>query len=143
MTWSPPFLWPGQRIDYYNISVTNGNDGNTEYYRLNSSYSAKIVTFTLNADESHPSTFSCNYITFSIVAFEKLSSLLPYLHESELIWTLPSCKLHDLKLVIMFVLIFTTTSSFTPSVINASVLFKADRTPALLNVYVQVHRNFI
>lgn len=93
---SPPFLWPGHRIDFYNISVTQGTNGNTDYYNMNSTYDAKMVTFTLDISEPHQSMISCSNITFNIVAFKKFSSLPAILQVSEWTWTFPSCKLHAL-----------------------------------------------
>ena len=46
LLWSPPFLWPGERIQYYSISFTNKSDSSITYYRVNSSYSNQVVQFT-------------------------------------------------------------------------------------------------
>ena len=42
--WSPPFLWPGQRIQQYNISVTN-NEG-VEHHMLDTSLVNPIITLS-------------------------------------------------------------------------------------------------
>ena len=45
LLWSPPFLWPGNRIQYYNITFTNRSTGSISYSRMNSTYNDQIVTF--------------------------------------------------------------------------------------------------
>ena len=42
LMWSPPFLWPGQRIQLYNISVTNNEI--VEYRMLDTSLTNPIIT---------------------------------------------------------------------------------------------------
>ena len=54
LLWSPPFLWPGQRINHYHVVVLFSTK--REYvvteYRVNSSYSDQIVSLTINHSES-------------------------------------------------------------------------------------------
>ena len=46
LMWSPPFLWPGHRIQYYNISMTNKSNGSifTAHYTVDISITNPIVT---------------------------------------------------------------------------------------------------
>ena len=113
LLWSPPFLWPGHRINLFNISITNTccytdeNDGDTEYHIRNSSYDTELLSIVhvLDTGESHRSCmFSCNNITFSISAVDKLSSKpLRKFFMSESVWTMPSCK-HFWSFLILFIL---------------------------------------
>ena len=66
LLWSPPFIWPGYRIAYYNVSVTTRNKGSTAYYRVNSNvdYSNPIVSF---ANEIYRTeTLMCTELYFCI-----------------------------------------------------------------------------
>ena len=44
--WSPPFLWPGQHIKYFDIAVKNLTDGSIELDRVNTAFSDTIVSYT-------------------------------------------------------------------------------------------------
>lgn len=51
LSWSPPFLWPGHRIGFYNVVLVALKDGridSTNIYRVNSSYTSAIVTITVD-----------------------------------------------------------------------------------------------
>ena len=62
--WSPPFLWPGYAITYYNISVTN-TEGLTDLYHVNASFSDAVVSFSLIANQSR-TIESCAHLRFEI-----------------------------------------------------------------------------
>ena len=47
LLWSPPFLWPGERIDYFNVSFMNKSDGSIEYYKVDSVFSDQVVNLTV------------------------------------------------------------------------------------------------
>ena len=64
LKWSPPFLWSGSTIAYYNISVTNMN-GESDSYRVNTSFNDAIVSFLLVANQSQTIEF-CDQLTFMI-----------------------------------------------------------------------------
>jgi hypothetical protein len=65
LKWSPPFLWPsGSSIAYYNISVTNVN-GESDFYRVNTTFSDAVVSFSLVSNQSQSIEF-CDPLTFVI-----------------------------------------------------------------------------
>ena len=46
LLWSPPFLWPGQRIQNYNITFVNKTDGSIAYYSVNGTFGDQVVRFS-------------------------------------------------------------------------------------------------
>ena len=48
LLWSPPFLWPGQRINHYHVLFSTKRECVLTEYRVNSSYSDQIVSLTIN-----------------------------------------------------------------------------------------------
>ena len=94
LLWSPQFLWPGQRIDYYNISFMNKSNGNitTSYYRVNSTFSDQVFKLT----KIHPNDIDlCTTaeIEFKISAVSVSGHLLPIINVTD--WITPSCKLFN------------------------------------------------
>ena len=69
LRWSPPFLWSGSTIAYYNMSVTNMN-GDSDFYRVNTSFDDAIVSFSLVANQSQTIEF-CDQLTFMISPITK------------------------------------------------------------------------
>ena len=95
LLWSPPFLWPGHRIDNFNVSYTMIYLGSKKsvYHRINGSHESKIMSFTLDVVKSSQSELSCIYIMFNISAFENLFESLQTFNVSDWMWTSPLCKL--------------------------------------------------
>ena len=83
LLWSPPFLWPGQRIQYYNISLVNKTDGIVAYYRVNSTFSDQLVTFVYQNEKC-----TSTEIEFRISAVGVSGLLVPVFNDTE--WILPS-----------------------------------------------------
>lgn len=55
LKWSPPYLWPGHSIDYYQITVskTDGSGNilrNARNFVVNATFSDTIITFILDAN---------------------------------------------------------------------------------------------
>ena len=48
LLWSPPFLWPGERINHYNAFFTTKSECILTECRVNSNYSDQIVSLTIN-----------------------------------------------------------------------------------------------
>ena len=67
LKWSPPFLWSGSTIAYYNISVTNMN-GESDFYRVNTTFNDAVVSFSLVANQSQT---ICDQLTFMISPITK------------------------------------------------------------------------
>ena len=65
LEWFPPYLWPGQHISYFNISVINTSDSTATYYRVNSSYSEAIVSLELSLASLED---TCSELVFEISA---------------------------------------------------------------------------
>lgn len=64
--WSPPYLWPGQVIGYYTVSVV-GRDGEKTVHRVNTTYTDAVVPFTIAAD--HPEEVrNCSELAFTLSA---------------------------------------------------------------------------
>ena len=159
--WSPPFLWPGQRIQQYNISVINNE--RVEHHMLDSSLTNPIITVSF---PTNPSLMQFNtqnmlacmptMIMFSISPVYDGSVLEPIqtFNISDWVWTFPSgkCSLQWSKFSYLLITLYHNYdlsfsspvyadigSEFTVPAINTSVLFKADGAPALLKVYIQVY----
>ena len=86
LLWSPPFLWPGRRIQYYNISFVNKTDGSIAYYRVNSTFSDQLVIFTRMIYQNEKCTET--EIEFTISAVGVSGLLVPVFNSTE--WILPS-----------------------------------------------------
>lgn len=174
--WSPAFLWPGQRIQRYNISVTNKNNGNNSLHMLDASFTDPIVSFSMSLNFLQLNMLTCigSMFIFSISPVTESSSELNMMQTvtiSDWIWNLLSgiyryilsAKIIQVSIILNFILnlfwinFYTTlyylfikmnflfiqtdvavAQEFTISAINASVLFKADGTPALVQIYAQV-----
>ena len=70
LTWSPPFLWPGHAIQYFNVSVTNKNDGSVTYHQINSTFDDSVISFKLEIQEE---PLMCTEFTFNISAISAYS----------------------------------------------------------------------
>ena len=68
LKWSPPFLWPGYSIDYYNISVMNSS------HLINSTFSDALVPFMIFAEES--SIESCHVLEICLSAISSEAQCL-------------------------------------------------------------------
>ena len=64
LMWSPPFLWPGYRIQHYNISMTNKSDSSIAHHVVDSSVTNPIVTSSLHLNTLN--MLSCIAIIYSI-----------------------------------------------------------------------------
>ena len=78
LLWSPPFLWPGQPIHYFSLSVINNTDAITSLYRINTTFSDRIVIFALKLDQGQiQDILTCTKMTFTISAFAASDVSLP------------------------------------------------------------------
>ena len=100
LLWSPPFLWPGHRIEYFNVSITNNSntiaDTTAVYYLVNDSsyYDATLMIYPVNVPiGTSRSLLSCNNLTFHLSAIEKTNyeQLQQTFTVSDWTWILP-CK---------------------------------------------------
>ena len=94
LLWSPPFLWPGKIISYYNVSFTDKTRGISIYYRVNYS-SNEIVPFSRRIHQSE-SLIICTEIVFSISAIGALEQLRTFI-ATDSQWIIPSSKNHAAK----------------------------------------------
>ena len=67
LQWAPPYLWPGQVIDYYTVTVT-GRDGIRTVHRINATYNDKLVQFIV-ADNTRKGQ-NCSKMIFSLSALK-------------------------------------------------------------------------
>ena len=79
LKWSPPFLWPGERIHQYNVSVTNKNDESISHHLINTSFTDPIVSFSMSS-----TSLPCNGIMFSISPVTELTQTF---NISDWIWS--------------------------------------------------------
>ena len=119
LLWSPPFLWPGNRINYYNVSLTYNRDGRLTSYLVNGTYSVKVETLTW---EIRSLTCTSTHFLFSVSAISHLNSSLQVFNITEQLSPL--------------------APQFAPSAINVSILFEADGTPRWVLAAVQVSITF-
>lgn len=91
LSWSPPFLWPGERILHYNVLFTTERECIVAEHRVNSNYSDQVVSFTrrINYNESP----MCSEIKFYIFAIGIDTSVqLQAFNATK--WIMPSSKNH-------------------------------------------------
>ena len=69
LKWSPPFLWPGHSIDYYNISVMNNS-----YLLTNATFNDALVPFMIFAEES--SIEACHVLEICLSAISSEAQCL-------------------------------------------------------------------
>ena len=49
VSWSPPFLWPGHRIEHYDILfVRQGIDRDITFHRESGNYTSEVVAVTMD-----------------------------------------------------------------------------------------------
>ena len=72
VSWSPPFLWPGQPIEYYSVSLDLESKGSVFSQRVNSTFSDRIVSYTLPMPAE---SLSCSSFIFYITAANSLGSV--------------------------------------------------------------------
>lgn len=90
LEWSPAFLWPGHRIQEYNVFYARDYGTNVSHYNVNSSYVQEIVSLTLPFFSD--ALLSC--INFNISAVDGITSeYLPPAIVSNWVWKFSSCKL--------------------------------------------------
>ena len=73
--WSPPFLWPGQAIEYYTVSVSDENNGLLiAQKKVNSAYDDVIVSLEVSIDEHQRQ--ECNLYILTLSAMNISNELL-------------------------------------------------------------------
>ena len=100
LMWSPPFLWPGQRIQQYNISLFQNNE-RVEHRMLDTSSTNTIITVTFPQTSSllqfntQNNMLSCMpLITFSILPVDGPTwGPMQTFNISDWAWTFPSGNL--------------------------------------------------
>ena len=155
--WSPPFLWPGQRIQHYNVCMSNKYNGSIAHHMVNTTSINPFVTlfFPMGLSSLQFNTqniLSCPKITFSISPVDGITAEpMQTFNISDWAWNFPSGKPHlynyqlhnnTLSHIFNFHVYVDIGSEFTVPAINTSVLFKADGAPALVEVYVQVYNDY-
>ena len=68
LEWSPPFLWPGQHIDYFIIKVVILNDGSIAHYLVNTTFDDTIIPLTVELDTYDLRVCACTEFLFRISA---------------------------------------------------------------------------
>ena len=79
LKWSPPFLWPGYHIDYFNVSTIPMNKINriTHYDVINTSFDDTILTLSKTITNSDRQRHKCNQLLFEIRSYNNYLGLLP------------------------------------------------------------------
>ena len=67
--WSPPFLWPGQRINHFNISIRNISSDLISHRIVNTTFSDTLVTFSKFIEPEQRE--HCSEIEFAVSAVAK------------------------------------------------------------------------
>ena len=100
LLWSPPFLWPGQRIQHYNISMINTYNGSIAYHMVDTTSTTPFVTVSIPMDSSSLQQFntqnilSCPKITFSISPVDGTTAEpMQTFNISDWAWNFPSGKI--------------------------------------------------
>lgn len=64
LKWSPPFLWLGQAIEYYDVFITN-KMGESMHSQVNATFSEAVISFTASAASSQR-ILTCEMLQFCI-----------------------------------------------------------------------------
>ena len=134
LLWSPPFLWPGQRINHYHVLFTTKRECILTEYRVNSNYSDEIVSLTIN----HPICAEFEILVSAIGndaselrAFNISGQFIPPSKKHTLLWVISDSN-NGLLIIV---------SDAILKIINISVYFAAaNGQPAMIEVYIQVLR---
>ena len=70
LAWSPPFLWPGCALRYFNVSFTNKSDGSITYHRINNSFGKRVFSFMKTIQEE---PLMCTEIIVNVSAISNYS----------------------------------------------------------------------
>ena len=143
LTWSPPFLWPGQAIQYYNVSITNTSDGITTYHKINSMFNDVTVTYTRQMPSE---IFICTEIIFGVSAVNQSGyALHNFITSSESCMHFKLLNLFSLCIAFPFFLHYmavvemsTRQTEFPSNAINTRVLYREDGSFAYIEAYIQV-----
>ena len=68
LEFSPPFLWPGEHIEYFIIKVINLNDGIITRYVVNSTSTDVVISLTGELDASDLTVCTCTELLFIVFA---------------------------------------------------------------------------
>ena len=68
LEFSPPFLWPGQHIEYFVIKAINLNDGLITRYVVNSTSTDAVVSLTEELEASDLTVCACSELLFTVFA---------------------------------------------------------------------------
>ena len=98
LMWSPPFLWPGQRIQHYNIIATDNGNRRVEHRILDTLITNPVIAvpFAINSSLLQFNTqnmLSCMpRIIFSISPIDRsvLETMRQTFNISDWAWTFPS-----------------------------------------------------
>ena len=102
LLWSPPFLWPGERIHHYNVIFAIKRQCTITNYWVNGDYSAETVSFTRRINHDIP---VCTEFEFFISAISiDTSEQLQTFNVTG--WIKPSSKNTLLNLLILMSLPF-------------------------------------
>ena len=66
--WSPPFLWPGQHIDHFQVRVHNLTDGSIMLDRVNTTFKDDLVSYVKHLTRQQIQM--CTELLFSITAID-------------------------------------------------------------------------
>ena len=96
LLWSPPFLWPGQRIQYYNITLIIDDDGSIAHHMVVNTtltnplieilFPPRLSSLQFNAQN----TPSCITFAISPVSDGSASQLVQTINISDWVWIFPS-----------------------------------------------------
>ena len=95
LQWSPPFLWPGHRIQQYEVHCARDDENISTRY-VSSSYLDEIVSLSSPLSSLHQSEnlLLCQNVKFNISAIDDVETeQLTPANVSYWIWVPPSCKL--------------------------------------------------
>ena len=118
LLWSPPFLWPGQRIQHYNISMTNTYNGSIAHHMVDTTSTNPFVTvsFPMGLSSLQFNTqniLSCSKITFSISPIDGTTAEpMQTFNISDWSYNFPSGKLCLKSVLIIYCTIIHLAISF-------------------------------
>ena len=72
--WSPPFVWPGQHINHFQVRVHNLTDGGIVADRINTTFKDVLVTY-VNHLTQHQLQM-CTELLFCITAIDDSDGIL-------------------------------------------------------------------
>ena len=121
LKWSPPYLWPGHRVAYYNITTKNLRDSTMMLDWINATYNDNLVSISKQKE--------CGEIAFEISAISNDNETLQTFTATWITQRGWFIKIVMRSCLQMIFLMSTVLEELDKPTMNTAVYFTADITP--------------